>query len=63
MSAKAKSRREEPVEFKPPLKPHRGLFIGLCVAFAVWVGVLVGVYVKTVYPMRHGAGSSTARAQ
>jgi hypothetical protein len=60
MSARAKSGRDEPVQFKPPLKPHRGVFIGLCVAFAVWVGVLLALYLKTVYPMRHGSGATSA---
>lgn len=56
-------RSAEPIEFKPPLRPHRGLFVALCVAFAIWVGVLVGMYLKTVYPMRHGghAGAATTR--
>ena len=60
--ALAKSREDAPpppgVEFKPPLKPHRGLFILLCVVLAVWVGVLLVMYFKTVYPERHGGGGS-----
>jgi hypothetical protein len=43
------------VEFKPPLRPHKGLFITLCVVLAVWVGFLLWMYFKTVYPVRHGA--------
>jgi hypothetical protein len=42
------------VEFNPPLKPHRGVFILLCVVLAVWVGVLLVMYFRTVYPQRHG---------
>jgi hypothetical protein len=55
---RGKAEREEPapaaVEFRPPLKPHRGVFIILCIVLAVWVGVLLVMYFKTVYPQRHG---------
>ena len=36
-----------------PLKPRRGWFIGLMVAFAIWVGFLAVLYVKTVYWPHH----------
>jgi len=40
-----------PAELPPakPLKPRRGLFVVLCLAFAVWVGFLTTLYFKTVY--------------
>ena len=37
----------------PPLKPRRRWFIGLMVAFAIWVGFLAVLYVKTVYWPHH----------
>ena len=49
------------LELAPPLRPHKTLFMVLLVIFMVWVGVLVGLYFKTVYPARHG-GSATTRA-
>ena len=56
--ASGKAQREEAapegVVFKPPMKPHRRVFILLCVILAVWVGVLLVMYFKTVYPQRHG---------
>ena len=64
MSTKAQPSRDvEPaIEFEPPLKPHKKLFIVLLAAFVVWVGVLLGLYFKTVYPARHGGGATqTAR--
>ena len=42
------------VEFRPPMQPHKGLFIALCLVLAAWVGVLLWMYFKTVYPLRHG---------
>jgi hypothetical protein len=48
-------------QFKPPLKPHPLIFIALCIVIALWVGALVWMYVKTVYPQRHHA--STAATQ
>ena len=43
------------VEYKPPLKPHPRLFAALCIVFAAWVAVLLTLYFKTVYPLRHSA--------
>jgi hypothetical protein len=42
------------VEFKPPMRPHKGLFITLCLVLAAWVGFLLWMYFKSVYPLRHG---------
>lgn len=39
----------------PPLKPQRKLFVGLLVAFVVWVAVLLTLYFTTIYP-RHAPG-------
>lgn len=36
----------------PPFKPRPGLFYGLLTAFALWVGILLGLYFLTVYPHR-----------
>ena len=51
----------------PPVAPLRRrpmLFTVLLVVFVVWVGVLLAMYFKTVYPQRHGdqpsAGAGTA---
>lgn len=41
------------IDFKPPLKPHKKLFITLFIAFTAWVTFLLVLYVRTVYPMRH----------
>ena len=38
-----------PVDFAPPLKPHRGLFAGLFIVFVGWVVFLIVLYVKTVH--------------
>ena len=37
------------VEFKPPLRPRRGLFIALVAVFALWIGFLLFLYCKTEY--------------
>ena len=42
--------RAEPVELLPPFQPRRRLFYGLLTAFALWVGLLLGLYAFTVYP-------------
>jgi hypothetical protein len=43
-----------PIDFKPPLKPHKKLFIALFIVFAAWVILLLVLYFRTVYPARHG---------
>jgi len=40
--------------FLPPLEPKRKLLIGASVVLAIWVAVLVVMYITTVYPQRHG---------
>jgi len=42
-----------PFEPKPPLEPHKRLFIGLMLIFAGWVGVLLWLFFTTVWPLRH----------
>jgi hypothetical protein len=37
------------------VKPRPRLFAALCVLFVIWIGVLVTLYVLTVYPRRHSA--------
>ena len=49
--------------FPPPLKPRRKMFILLLLAFLAWVGLLLGLYFKTVYPMRHPKGEPPAIAK
>ena len=46
--------------FPPPLKPRRALFVWLILGFLIWVGVLVALYFKTVYPARHPASTGSA---
>ncbi|MGD1277533.1 MAG: hypothetical protein ABR964_09945 [Tepidisphaeraceae bacterium] len=36
-----------------PPKPRRGWFAALCVLFALWMAVLLAMYYKSVYPLRH----------
>ncbi|HEX5244229.1 MAG TPA: hypothetical protein VFW23_13275 [Tepidisphaeraceae bacterium] len=38
-----------------PLKPRRTLFAVLAFVLIVWLAVLLLMYFKTVYPLRHGA--------
>jgi hypothetical protein len=64
MSAKTTARppktavTEQPFERKPPLKPRRGLFLGLLVVFAIWVGVLLYLFFTTVWPLRHSISAT-----
>ncbi len=46
------------IEFKPPLKPHPKLFLALLILFTLWIGVLLFLYFKTVYPSRHTPAST-----
>jgi len=38
-----------------PMKPRKGVFIALMSVFALWVGVMLTMYVTTVRPRRHSA--------
>lgn len=55
--AKGKQEGVAPVK---PFKPQRGWFWGLLIGFVVWVGVLLGLYFKTVYPERHPSTGAAA---
>jgi hypothetical protein len=54
--APAKPQQSAPQAFPvQPFKPRRTLFITLLMLFVVWVLVLVTMYFRTVYPLRHAA--------
>ena len=36
-----------------PIKPHPRLFAVLLITFVIWLGALLTLYFKTVYPMRY----------
>jgi hypothetical protein len=42
-----------------PLKPRPKLFAFLMVAFVIWLGVLLALYFKTVYPERYPSTAAT----
>ena len=42
-----------------PLKPRPKLFAALMLIFAVWLGALLTLYFKTVYPERHPSAAAT----
>lgn len=44
----AAKRPELPPLIPHPFKPRRGLFIGLLVLMAAWIGALIAMYFKTV---------------
>jgi hypothetical protein len=44
-----------------PLKPRPRLFAAQLANFAIWVGALLAMYFKTVYPNRHRATTQDAR--
>jgi hypothetical protein len=46
---KRKSVQETPIHFLPPLRPRRGLFIGLLITFVVWIVFLLVLYFRTVH--------------
>ncbi len=52
--ANRKGGEDPEIEFKPPLKPQKALFVGLFIVFALWVIFLLVLYFHTVYPTRHG---------
>lgn len=45
------------IQFAPPLKPQRKLYIISWIVFVLWVAFLLILYFKTVYPLRHGPQS------
>lgn len=55
--AKGKTEAVAPAK---PLKPQPRVFWGLLIGFVVWVGVLLGLYFKTVYPERHPSTGAAA---
>ena len=44
-----------------PMKPRKGLFVGLMVVFFAWVGVMLGLYFTTVRPRTHSAQPPSPR--
>jgi hypothetical protein len=42
-----------------PLKPRPKLFAILLIAFVIWLGVLLALYFKTVYPQRYPSTAAT----
>ena len=42
-----------------PLRPRPKLFIALLVLFAIWLGILLTLYFKTVYPLRYPSTAAT----
>jgi hypothetical protein len=42
-----------------PLAPRPRLFIALLVLFAIWLGILLTLYFKTVYPLRYPSTAAT----
>jgi hypothetical protein len=43
-----------------PIKPRPRLFAVLLITFVIWLGVLLTLYFKTVYPMRYPSTDATA---
>ena len=43
-----------------PLKPRPKLFAVLLISFLIWLGVLLTLYFRTVYPMRYPSTDATA---
>jgi hypothetical protein len=52
----------DPAQAPVPMKPRKGLFVFLLVILAAWVGVLLGMYVKTVRSHRPGLEPPRATA-
>jgi hypothetical protein len=44
-----KASDEARVHFLPPLRPRRGWFIGLLIAFFAWIVFLLVLYFRTVH--------------
>jgi hypothetical protein len=58
-SAPTKGAESAPPPYRP-LRPHRMLFASLLIGFLLWVGVLLLLYFRTVYPERHPSAGTTA---
>lgn len=56
----SKAAVEEPVACQP-LKRRPRLFAALMVLFLIWLGVLLTLYFRTVYPMRYPSTDATTR--
>jgi hypothetical protein len=56
MSKPVKAPLREPEKPQSRLRPHPRLFKVMCVAFALWMLVLLAMYFWTVYPLRHPKG-------
>jgi hypothetical protein len=41
-----------------PLKPRPKLFWALLIFFVIWIGALLALYFKTVYPHRHPSAAT-----
>lgn len=39
--------------FLPPLRPRKSLMIALGLILLIWMGILLAMYFRTVYPLRH----------
>jgi len=44
-----------------PMKPRKGLFVGLMVVLAVWCGVMVWMYVRSIHPALNPPSSQPPR--
>ena len=49
-----------PAPAPAPLKPLPTLFKVLLFGFAIWLGALLTLYFKTVYPLRHAPSTDAA---
>jgi hypothetical protein len=51
----------QPVEqTRQPLVPRPQLFAILLIGFVIWLGLLLSLYFRTVYPMRYPSTDATA---
>jgi hypothetical protein len=42
-----------------PLKPRPKLFLALLAIFVIWLGILLTLYFRTVYPLRYPSTAAT----
>jgi hypothetical protein len=45
-----------------PFKPRPVLLAGIAAVFAAWVGLMIWMYVTTVYPNRHASATEAPAA-